>query len=179
VVTDHRASFESKLARRSLGSLVSSTTDRPSNVDNNYPWADDMPAIDISLPAPTHRREASQPRASNLCLSESSDGSQSDYGVYDESASSGDPFKHTRKASKHSILGSISRRIGIHSGPFDTTGYAIGPDSLRNDDRSVGPGDRYPTTGLTPPPHSISKKSAVFSLTTARAFNEVVASASA
>lgn len=51
----------------------------------------------------------------------------------------------------HSILGSVSRRIGIRSGPFDTTGYAIGPDSPRNDDRSVGPGDRYPTTGLTPP----------------------------
>jgi serine/arginine repetitive matrix protein 2 len=148
---DHRASFESKLARRSLRSLVSSTTDRLWNVDKNYPWADDMPAIDISLPAPTHLRDASQPCASNLCLSESSDDSQSDHGVYDESASSDDPFKHTRKASKHSILGPISRRIGIHSGPFDTTGYTIGPDSPRNDDRSVGPGDRYPTIGLPPP----------------------------
>lgn len=157
---DHRASFESKLARRSLRSLVNSTTDRPWNVDKNYPWTDNMPAIDISLPAPTHLRDASQPRASSLRLSGSSDGSQSDYGVYDESAvspimgesaSSGDPFKHTRKASKHSILESISRRIGIHSGPFGATRYAIGPDSLRNDDRSVGPGDRYPTIGLTLP----------------------------
>ena len=51
----------------------------------------------------------------------------------------------------NSILGSISRSIRIHSGPLDVTGYAIGPDSLRNDDRSVDPGDRYPTTGLTPP----------------------------
>lgn len=157
---DHRASFESKLARRSLRSLISYTTDRPWNVDKNYPWVDDMPAIDISLPAPTHLRDASQPRASNLCLSASSDGSQSDYGVYDESAvspimgesaSSGDPSKHTRKASKHSILGSISRRIGIYSGPLNTTGYAIGPDGPRNDDHSVDPGDRYPTTDLTPP----------------------------
>lgn len=156
---DHRASFESKLARRSLRSSVNSTTDRPWNVDKNYPWTDNMPAIYISLPSPTHLRDASQPRASSLRLSGSSDGSQSDYGVYDESAvspimgesaSSGNPFKHTRKASKHSILGSISHRIGIHSGPSDATGYAIGPDSLRNDDRSVGPSDRYPTTGLTP-----------------------------
>lgn len=131
-------------------------------MDKNYPWADDMPAIDISLPASIHLRDASRSRASSLRLrlSGPSDGFQSDYGVYDESAvspivgentSSDDPFKHTRKASKHSILRSISHRIGIHSGPFDATGYAIGLDSLRNDDCGVDPGDCYPTTGLTPP----------------------------
>ena len=108
---DHRAFFKSKLARRPLQSLVSSATDRPWNVDKNYPWADDMPAINISLPVPTHLRDAFQPRASSLRLrlSGSSDGSQSDYGVHDESTvspimsestSSNDPFKHTRKASK-------------------------------------------------------------------------------
>ncbi|OCL14850.1 hypothetical protein AOQ84DRAFT_384426 [Glonium stellatum] len=159
---EHRASFESKLARRSLRSLVGSPTDRPWNVDKNYPWADDVPAIDISLPAPTYHRDAPRPGPSRLRLrlSGSCSESQSDYGLYDESAvspttgdstGSDDPFKHTRKVSKHSILESISRRIGIHTGPFDATGYAVGPDSLRNDDRSVDPGDRYPTTGLTPP----------------------------
>jgi hypothetical protein len=35
---------------------------------------------------------------------------------------------------------------------IDHSGYATGPDLLRGvDDRTVDPGDRYPTTGLSPP----------------------------
>ncbi|KAF2501419.1 hypothetical protein BU16DRAFT_198870 [Lophium mytilinum] len=153
---DFRASFESTLRRRSLRSLVSSPTEtRPWNLDKNYPWADTIPPIDISLPSPTPARDAARPGPSRLRrMSGSSDETHTDSEAEELPAASAvedttceDPFRHARKFSKQSVVGSISRRIGL----FDNNGYPTGPDSLRNDDRSVDPGDRYPTTGLTPP----------------------------
>ncbi|KAF2815055.1 uncharacterized protein BDZ99DRAFT_566957 [Mytilinidion resinicola] len=153
---DFRASFESTLRRRSLRSLVSSPTEtRPWNLDKNYPWADTIAPIDISLPSPTPAREAARPGPSRLRrMSECSDQTHSDSETEEAPAISAvedttceDPFRHARKFSKQSVGGSISRRMGL----FDNNGYPTGPDSLRNDDRSVDPGDRYPTTGLTPP----------------------------
>ncbi|OCK86151.1 hypothetical protein K432DRAFT_438702 [Lepidopterella palustris CBS 459.81] len=164
---DLRASLESRLSSRSLRSLVDSPADtRPWNLDKNYPWSDGNPAIDISLPAPTIVRNTSRPGPSRLRLrlSGSSDYSDIHYGVGDTSLGSpavgethtttgtNDPFRHhPRRSSRLSVVGSITCRIGIHSGPFDTNGYANGPDSIRHEDRTVDPGDRYPTTGLTPP----------------------------
>ncbi|OCK99452.1 uncharacterized protein K441DRAFT_215889 [Cenococcum geophilum 1.58] len=160
---DHRASFESKLARRSLLVDLSGhwsillLTVHGMWTRTTHGQTICLPLISVSLPQPilvtlpslVHQVFAFQDRlmAPNRIM-ESDESAVSP--IMGESASSGDSFKHTRKASKHGILGSISHRIGIHSGPSDATGYAIGPDSLRNDDRSVGPGDRYPTTGLTP-----------------------------
>jgi hypothetical protein len=159
-----RASLESRITRRSPRSLLSSrsptTETRPWNLDKNYPWADTIPPIDISLPAPSVIQDASRPGPSRLRqrVSDSTDHSDSSYDNDEPTRASvindttcDDPFRHGRKTSKHSLISSITGRVGLHSPPFDNSGYPTGPNRLRNDDRSVDPGDRYPTTGLTPP----------------------------
>lgn len=70
---------------------------------------------------------------------------------------------------KRSIFGSLSRKIGLHnhghsvahgsslahpSGigtSIDTSGFPLSTSLLGDDGRPVDPGDRYPTTGLSPP----------------------------
>lgn len=77
-----------------------------------------------------------------------------------------------RRSSRRSLLGPVTRRIGNalsshgkHGNPpvnittatssesFDYDGFPLSPGilSVREDERTVDPGDRYPTTGLSPP----------------------------
>jgi len=51
---------------------------------------------------------------------------------------------------KKGILGSLSRKIGMRP-RIDKAGFPIDPVFLHPEERPVDPGDRYPTTGLTPP----------------------------
>jgi serine/arginine repetitive matrix protein 2 len=141
-------------------------TSRPWNVDSNYPWANTVPSIDISLPAPTLRRDAVKQRPSKLRLRLSRDASTSSNpateigsmltALADLTDSTGgataDTFSHNhkRRVSKRSLLGSIGRKMRLGNS-FDQGGFATGPDILRGEDRTVDPGDRYPTTGLSPP----------------------------
>jgi serine/arginine repetitive matrix protein 2 len=154
----------SNLARISERSLRGSPASRPWNVDANYPWADSAPCIDISLPAPTLRRDVITQKPSRLRLRISrGSGSTDELGAElssvaipgDPSDSTGittDTFRpnHKRKTSKRSILGSLSRKIGLGNS-FDQGGFANSRQILGEDDRVVDPGDRYPTTGLSPP----------------------------
>ncbi|KAF2429539.1 hypothetical protein EJ08DRAFT_650378, partial [Tothia fuscella] len=158
----------SRISDRSLHASLRSSpaTSRPWNVDANYPWATTVPSIDISLPAPTLRRDAVTQRPSKLRLRLSRDASTNsdpatDFGsvltaLAEVTESTGgvtsDTFSnnHRRKLSKRSLLGSIGRKIGLGNS-IDQGGFATGPDILRGEDRTVDPGDRYPTTGLSPP----------------------------
>ncbi|KAF2399966.1 hypothetical protein EJ06DRAFT_41150 [Trichodelitschia bisporula] len=162
---------------------------RPWNLDASYPWARDMPVIDISLPAPVQRPEKSlrhppsrlRIRVSSVSTPSPASAQASLRGrpaTDDEPTSSTvDTFRHTsrRKTSTTSILGSISRRIGLahlspmHSPrapspparayvpftPLPTSSLTLpeddpGTGASVGTDRSVEAGDRYPTTGLTP-----------------------------
>jgi hypothetical protein len=154
--------------RGSRRSLVGSPPEsRPWNLDTSYPWADNIPSIDISLPAPTLRRDAVKPRPSRLRLRD--DALETGGATIDFTADSlcsdvtatvtaersySRTVTHRRRTSKRSFLGSISRKIGglSRDTSVDNSGYATGPEILRgHDDRTVDPGDRYPTTGLSPP----------------------------
>lgn len=149
--------------RRSL--LSSPPESRPWNLDTSYPWADTLPVIDISLPAPTLRRDHIKPRPSKLRLRDDIIDNGEITGEVasiatatidtSETASGADTFSNTlsrRRISKRSILGSLSRRIKLpRATSIDNSGYATAPDILRGEDRTVDPGDRYPTTGLSPP----------------------------
>jgi serine/arginine repetitive matrix protein 2 len=155
----------SRLTRISDRSLRGSPASRPWNVDANYPWADSVPSIDISLPAPTLRRDVIKQKPSRLRLRVSR-GSRSDtdnvdtevdsntarIDVTDSTGRTADTFRlnHKRKTSKRSILGSLTRKI-VLGASIDQGGFATGREILGGEDRTVDPGDRYPTTGLSPP----------------------------
>jgi hypothetical protein len=155
----------SKLARISDRSLRGSPASRPWNVDANYPWADSAPSIDISLPAPTLRRDVikQMPSKLRLRISRGSGSDTDDLGTElgsvtvpgdptDSTGATTDTFglNHKRKTSKRSILGSLTRKIGLGNS-FDQCGFATSREILGGEDRTVDPGDRYPTTGLSPP----------------------------
>ncbi|RDI77447.1 hypothetical protein Vi05172_g12563 [Venturia inaequalis] len=155
--------------RGSTRSLRSSPAEsRPWNLDASYPWASDAQNVDISLPAPVLRRDVIRPQPSRLRMR---DDICEPVDVCADLASvltgglHGNPTEGTgptidtfngglsttrRKTSKRSIMGSISRKIGLKTS-IDHSGFAMGPDILRGEERAVDPGDRYPTTGLSPP----------------------------
>ncbi|TID14256.1 hypothetical protein E6O75_ATG09335 [Venturia nashicola] len=143
---------------------------RPWNLDTSYPWALDAQNVDISLPAPVLRRDVIRPRPSRLRMRDDicepvdlcavSDSAITG-GLHENPTESTGPSVDTvtfsgglcttrRKTSKRSIMGSISRKIGLKTS-IDHSGFAMGPDILRGEERAVDPGDRYPTTGLSPP----------------------------
>ncbi|KAK3064079.1 hypothetical protein LTS18_010297 [Coniosporium uncinatum] len=139
---------------------ASSPSSRPWNVDGNYSWNESMPSIDIRLPPPSARREAER-KPSRLRLRTSDASSTAEEGGgpakdsspdtdEDHTGTTNDTFNNRRR----SVLGSISRKIGLHgSSHIDSSGFPTGPRILVDggDDRAVDPGDRYPTTGLSPP----------------------------
>ncbi|TKA78968.1 hypothetical protein B0A49_03739 [Cryomyces minteri] len=145
---------DSKLMSSSKRSLIDSSPDaRPWNLDANYPWADTTPTIEISMPAPAHYRDSSDPTQRSKGATHNPDRSNapsSSGSAPDLTSSTDGTFSHARKTSKKSVLGSIKRKVGLRT-DLDNSGFATGPDILRPDDRAVEPGDRYPTTGLTPP----------------------------
>lgn len=158
------ASDQNRTSRRSV--IGSPPESRPWNLDTSYPWANSIPPIDIGLPAPNLRREQVQPRPSRLRLHDDTiDGNRPITDIISGSVCSEitetttvarsytRTITHHRRTSKHSLLGSVSRKIGLPRGvSIDNSGYATGPDILRGaEDRAVDPGDRYPTTGLSPP----------------------------
>ncbi|KAF2175627.1 hypothetical protein K469DRAFT_683580 [Zopfia rhizophila CBS 207.26] len=170
-----RPSLEPRLSsRRSLRSVVSiptATTDtRPWNSDENYPWATTISSIDISLPLPTVLRHSPRPGPSRLRirLSESSESSTSPLQATPVTPTSpkmtmpgsGDPYNHSRCQGRPISFLAWSKRPNqppaLANNPpapsFDTSGYPMGPVSVRNNDQSHDVGERYPTTSLHSPP---------------------------
>lgn len=161
--------------RRSL--IVSSLSSRPWNLDENYPWARSNLAIDLTVPDKAHHRETLASELARYRGTKSLDltlpsgallestGSGIDIGSIttdlDPSASvttlqlTGVSGSHARKHSKRSIMGSIKHKIGLsRSNQDDTTTKTLTQSSgVRSaaDESSHNPGDRYPTTALTPP----------------------------
>lgn len=184
--------------RNSRRSFIGSSPaeSRPWNLDASYPWANSNPDIDIRLPPPALRKGMVKVQPSRLRMRISEDDRESSDGgdtvcpsihivmsdADDHTGSTADTFGHhlhvthgtaggKRKGShgKRSILGSLSRKIGLHdhghAGAYgsssthptgigtsiDTSGFPLGTSLLGDDGRPVDPGDRYPTTGLSPP----------------------------
>jgi hypothetical protein len=163
------------IARSSKRSLiVSSLNSRPWNLDENYPWARSNLHIDLTAPDQVHHRDGLAAEVARHRGTKSLDctltgdllgntTSGIDIGSIvsdmDPTASlttlqlTGVSTKHTRKPSKRSMFGSLKLKMGLgHIHHEDTTRSLTTSPGLRSiDEPSHNPGDRYPTTALTPP----------------------------
>jgi hypothetical protein len=161
-------------SKRSL--IVSSLSSRPWNLDENYPWARSNLHIDLTAPDQVHHRDGLAAEVARHRGTKSFDctltgdllgntTSGIDIGSIttdlDPSASlttlqlTGISTQHGRKHSKRSILGSLKLKMGLgHSHHEDTTRSlptSPGLHSIEEPTHNLNPGDRYPTTALTPP----------------------------
>jgi hypothetical protein len=156
---DLRPSLESRLSttRRSLQTIsntptATATETRPWNSDKNYPWATVIPPVDITLPAPTLLRDSPRPAPSRLRqrLSESSEPSATSPGIA-ESPTTARAKRQSRRVS--TVNNNNNDKISLERPPsgYDTSGFPLGPLTIRGNDKSHEVGDRYPTTSLIPP----------------------------
>lgn len=68
----------------------------------------------------------------------------------DDDAGTGEDTRQSRKG----IIGSIQRKIGARKARADKSDWHVDPSFLHPEEPTfTGPGDRYPTTSLTPPNH--------------------------
>ncbi|KAK6000350.1 hypothetical protein QM012_003982 [Aureobasidium pullulans] len=142
-------------------SLVHSTQNmRPWNFEESYPWTGNSPGIKIDFPAPVLRRHSSPPKLVNRQSRNSiKTKSETEETLEPNSTLPSSPIAsnsetvtptvltiHDRKSSKKSLIGSLSRRIGlstrVQSGTTAREGALAGRAS---------PGDRYPSTSLQSP----------------------------
>ncbi|KAF2214462.1 hypothetical protein CERZMDRAFT_37620 [Cercospora zeae-maydis SCOH1-5] len=158
--------------------VLSQPNSRPWNVDKNYPWSGNKIEIDLSVPSPAHTRTSfasdvlRERKTRSLDLPSSSRSPTGSKGIDIGSITAspaGSRFSvtteqltgvntaHPRHKSKRSIIGSISKKFGITSGR-NTTLDDIASRSLPGSPvprqasvLSHKPGDRYPTSSLTPP----------------------------
>jgi hypothetical protein len=161
-------------SRRSL--LVSSLSSRPWNLDENYPWSASSLAFDLTVPEQAHHKEtlasevARQRGTKSLDLTPSGDLLSATISGIDIGSITTelDPTAtlttgqltgvsstvHTRRHSKRSIIGSIKHKMGLSclTAEDSTKTLTTSSPAVRNlDDLTHNPGDRYPTTALTPP----------------------------
>jgi hypothetical protein len=154
-------------------SLVLSTQKlRPWNLDENYPWCGNSPGIKIDFPTPMLRRHSSPPKLvhkksknSGKTKSESKETLDPDSTLpsspmvsHSETITPTVLTLHDRKSSKKSLIGSLSRRMGLstraQSGSIGREGGLAGRAS---------PGDRYPSTSLQSPHGNIEDVRSFFS----------------
>lgn len=137
---------------------------RPWNMDEYYPWTSNSVKIDIDFPRPMPRRNTSAStvlRRSKV----SSEGSSDTYDAGDntratrarsplsnqppillETSPTIDSTITSRKASKRSLIGSLTRKIGLSGHKVKSPMHVSLVPEL-----STKPGDRYPSTALIPP----------------------------
>ena len=139
---------------------VTPSTARPWNHSGNYPWVDNSMKIDICFPlhskkktlsaslTPGHHRTMSHSTVRSSEELESS--GKENVRVLRHSQSHSDIGKHASKACRRSVFNSFSQRLGLQSprNSNDNSGYL---DTLPSEERTVDPGDRYPTSALKPP----------------------------
>ncbi|KAF2716200.1 hypothetical protein K431DRAFT_350502 [Polychaeton citri CBS 116435] len=169
----------SRRKKRSL--VVSSPNSRPWNLDESYPWATTNVAIHLTAPKPTYQRnsvlnEAMRERGTrSLDMTNFSSGYPTitvgnitgqttttgiDIGSLDTSFTSnvftdteqctGLP-KYERKHGTQTIIGTLTKKMGLSRNEIGGTTKSR-PASLTGlCGRPHDPGERYPSTGLTPP----------------------------
>lgn len=166
-------------ARRSM--ILSHPTSRPWNLDKNFPWSGHQVDVDLSVPDEAHTRESftkevfrkhgtksldltSQGDTTGASPGATTIGNLIDSRLESTASLTTIPFtnitpQHLRIPSKRSIIGSISKKFGL-----SPRGGAVDEDTTLKSLQSKFPvprvssaahshraGDRYPTSGLTPP----------------------------
>ncbi|KAK5113497.1 hypothetical protein LTR62_003366 [Meristemomyces frigidus] len=157
---------------RGKRSLIISSASRPWNQDENYPWTGKDVPVDLTIPSETHTRESvirelhRKAKSVDFTTTLQSSGSTAgiDIGSIYESGegtasitteqATGISTTHAHKASKRSIIGSLTKKISIPGyGKRATDDTTVSLSPLPGSDVTLAhkPGDRYPTSALTPP----------------------------
>lgn len=148
--------------------LPSSPNARPWNKSESFPWTSETPPVKLKEPgAGEDGDDEASPHAARLRARKShallsmtngvkiartmSPGPRLDASLIPsaERRSADGQIEHPLKKG---LIGSISRKMGKRP-RTDTTGFPLDPEFLHPHERlsSTSPGDRYPTTSLTPP----------------------------
>lgn len=157
-------------SRHSL--VLSGQNLRPWNNDKNYPWCGNSPGIKIDFPTPVLRRHSSPPKlvhtksrdsvktknGSGETLDPNSTLPSSPMVSHSETITPTVLTLHDRKSSKKSLIGSLSRRIGLSTRAQSDTFCREGALAGR-----ASPGDRYPSTSLQSPHGNIEDVRSFFS----------------
>ena len=163
------------IARNAKRAMISSGSSRPWNQDENYPWAGTKVDIDLTVPSEARTRESATTNLGHLRNAKSLDLAGSaetadvtrgiDIGSIMEHGSSkfvtneqcaGVSRGPVHKQSKRSVMGSITRRMGLVRAADCQKARSIS-SPLNNSSSEVRksqphrPGERYPTSSLTPP----------------------------
>ena len=163
------------ITRNAKRALISSGSSRPWNQDENYPWAGTKVDVDLSVPSEAHTRESLTAEAVRRRKTKSPDLHPSDAptetskgidigsilehdttGEVTDEQLTGVPRIHRRKQSKRSLIGSITKKIGLGGNSANSTTRTIsspvaGAASEARNSQPHRPGERYPTSSLTPP----------------------------
>ena len=157
--------------------IVSTASSRPWNQDENYPWTGTKVDVDLTVPSQAHTRDSvtsntiRERKTKSLDLTSTGEPTETTKGIDIGSILEHDPTpsltqeqltgvsirQHLRKQSKRSVIGSITRKIGLSSRSDGNTTRSIPspvvrPEANRSrDSQPHRPGERYPTSGLTPP----------------------------
>src|SRR5262249_49169214 len=135
-------------SQSSLPTGTSRTESRSLNLHASYQWADSVPNIDISQGLPILHRETGKPKPSKLRLCIPSDSSASNPEARRHAgpqSHASDPPIHTQSTTPTSPQSFLNRHQNFTGNPSQTKG------SQRPCPLPLRPGDRYPTTSLTPP----------------------------
>lgn len=162
-------------ARRAL--ILSTGSSRPWNQDENYPWAGTKVDVDLTIPSDAHVRASitseilRERRTRSLELTATGKVVDSTKGINigsifeheptttitDEQLTGVSSPTQSHKTTKHSVMGSLTRKMGLRSICDGNTIRSMPSPTVPFDgDRSGSagphrPGERYPTSGLTPP----------------------------
>ena len=163
------------ITRNAKRALISSGSSRPWNQDENYPWASTKVDVDLSVPSEAHTRDSLTAEAVRrqetklLDLTSASEPTATtskgiDIGSILEHDTTGEvtdeqltgvPRIHQRKQSKRSLIGSITKKIGLGGASANTirtvSSPIAGPAAEARSSQPHRPGERYPTSSLTPP----------------------------
>lgn len=162
------------ITRNAKRALISSGSSRPWNQNENYPWAGTKVDVDLSVPSEVHTRESVTAEAVRRRKTKSLDlhsagelsttrkgidiGSileHSNTGAITDEQCTGISHIHQRKQSKRSLIGSITKKIGLGGSNKNTTRTISSPiaasASETRGSQPHRPGERYPTSSLTPP----------------------------
>ncbi|KAK5126245.1 hypothetical protein LTR85_010480 [Meristemomyces frigidus] len=155
---------------RGQRSLVISSASRPWNQDKNYPWAGTNVPVDLIIPSEVHTADSTisniRRRSKSVDFTSFGDPTDTTRGIdvgsintnldcssITTEQATGVKASHFRNKSKRSIIGSISKKIGLthRSTHDDITRSTASPGVKSEESLPHKPGERYPTSSLTPP----------------------------
>ncbi|KAK3703551.1 hypothetical protein LTR37_014398 [Vermiconidia calcicola] len=157
--------------------IISGGSSRPWNQDENYPWAGTKVDVDLTVPSQALIRDSTtgeilhQRSAKSLDLTSTGEPTTTkgiDIGsilerdptatLTDEQLTGMSSHHHLRKQSKRSVIGSVTKKLGLgcRTDGNNTTRSIASPTvqsdiSQSRNSQPHRPGERYPTSGLTPP----------------------------